>query len=250
MSELWFTNIPPQKRMEISAQKILKLLGEEEKPFSILAEEAEKQGISKATLSKHLKRFVAIGMVERRVETSTYPPTVFYKLSKREKPLIAMFYEGWRAWLGEYPPPRDASVEETAKWVYAQTLLLLAETVKTLSPPPFILKNASDEEILEWWRQNNIENHFKILYKRLVEMHLDFCKSVMFNEEKLVKINEMLRMYALSLYEEALRQYGLDFIKVAEKIRKGESPKITRPVHAILPRPKGLDTDVNVASLK
>ncbi|MBS7647954.1 winged helix-turn-helix transcriptional regulator [Candidatus Bathyarchaeota archaeon] len=233
MSEPWFTGVSPKERMEISARKILKLLEEEEKPFSTLARTAEKQGISRATLTKHLKRLMALGLVSRRVDASTYPPTVYYRRIKGETPIILMPFEVWRAWIGEYPPKPEEGLEETLKWVQAILHLIMAKVVSTLTPPPFFLgQSLSENEIEEWWRSQKFENQFKLLYEQLVETALDICKATFTNKQKLLTINETLKLTYFSLLEEALKLYGLNFEKVAEKIRKGETPKVTRPIKA------------------
>lgn len=43
-----------------------------------LKQKAAAQGISTSTLSLHLKTLIDLGMVNRRVDNSTYPPSVFY----------------------------------------------------------------------------------------------------------------------------------------------------------------------------
>lgn len=230
MSLKWFRGYTPRKRREKVAMTLYPLIPEDgEISWSELL---KKSRLGKATLSRHLKRLESLGLVQRRVDSSTYPPTVFYKRIK-EHPALAMPFEVWRAWIGEYPPSREASPETNARWIYAQTLLLLAETVQTLTPPPFVLGDVSDEEILKWWSENNMENHFKMLYERLIEMHRDFCRATMYDSEKLFKVGSMLQFYAFNLREEALRQYGLNLPEVAEKIRGGEAPKPSRPVKLI-----------------
>ncbi|MEM2463650.1 MAG: winged helix-turn-helix domain-containing protein [Candidatus Bathyarchaeia archaeon] len=233
MSDWWFTNIEPKKRKEISSKKILGLIPYKEVSFSALAAEAEKLHISRITLSKHLKRFVSLGLVDRRVDTSTYPPTVYYRRIKEESPIMLMPFEVWRAWIGEYPPKPEQGLEETLKWVQAILHLIMAKAVLTLAPPPFFLgQSLSEKEIEEWWRSQKFENQFKVLYEQLVETALDICKATITNKEKLLTINETMKLTYFSLLEEALKLYGLNFEKVAEKIRKGETPKVTRPRRA------------------
>lgn len=78
-----YIGLSPEGREREARQKILSLLPEDQEvSWQFLAEEAEKQGISKATLSKHLKRFVEIGFVKRRVDVSTYPPRTYYRKIK------------------------------------------------------------------------------------------------------------------------------------------------------------------------
>ncbi|MEM2281870.1 MAG: hypothetical protein QXZ68_07830 [Candidatus Bathyarchaeia archaeon] len=133
----------------------------------------------------------------------------------------------------EYPPKPEESLEETLKWVQAILHLIMARVVSTLTPPPFFLgQNLSEKEIEEWWRSQKFEKQFKKLYEQLVETALDICKATITNKEKLLTINETMKLTYFSLLEEALKLYGLNFEKVAEKIRRGETPKITRPIKA------------------
>jgi len=75
-----YTGLGPEEREKKAAQEILSLFPETgEVSWQFLAKEAEKRGISKATLSKHLKRFVNLNLVSRRVDTSTYPPRTYYQ---------------------------------------------------------------------------------------------------------------------------------------------------------------------------
>jgi len=75
-----YTGLGPEEREKKAAQEILSLLPDKgEVSWQFLAKEAEKRGISKATLSKHLKRFVDLNLVSRRVDISTYPPRTYYR---------------------------------------------------------------------------------------------------------------------------------------------------------------------------
>ena len=78
----WFTGISPEDRKRKMEEKILGLMGGRGWiTWSELYRLLEKEGVSRATLTKHLKSLVEIGVVERRVDTSSYPPKVYYRYS-------------------------------------------------------------------------------------------------------------------------------------------------------------------------
>lgn len=142
-----------------------------EVPWTLLAKRAEGQGISKATLSKHLKRFVALNIVSRRVDASTYPPTVYYKRKEEGKE----DQDGILV-LGPYPFARaiidaitgglkeDAKDEEVEKWIRGQTYLLLAEAISTLNLlPTFFAQVLSKEE----YERRDLET-FRVQSKRFL----------------------------------------------------------------------------------
>ena len=72
--------------------------GAEPKRWKSLKAEASGKGISTATLAKYLKKLTNQGLVQRLVDTSTYPPEVAYK-----RVLI------------EYPVPVSAEVKKLAR---------------------------------------------------------------------------------------------------------------------------------------
>lgn len=72
--------LPPSDRKSESYNRVFSFLDDKEwLSWKQLYEKAEKFGMSRATLSRHLKEMVKLGLVERRVDTSRYPPKVYYK---------------------------------------------------------------------------------------------------------------------------------------------------------------------------
>lgn len=73
----------PRKRKQLAAAAVLDLLPTDgsEVGWSKLKETAEKGGMSSATLRVHLKSFVRLGLMQRRMDPSTYPPRVYYRLA-------------------------------------------------------------------------------------------------------------------------------------------------------------------------
>jgi len=82
----WYTGKSPESRERHAEEIIYGSLPDDgsEVQWSRLKQMAGERGISSATLSKHLKDGVKIGMIGRRVDDSTYPPNVYYhKISPR-----------------------------------------------------------------------------------------------------------------------------------------------------------------------
>lgn len=77
----WYIGHSPESRERVAQREIYDLLPKDgsEIQWSKLKQAAEKRGISSATLSKHLKSGVKIGVIRRRVDESTYPPKVYYR---------------------------------------------------------------------------------------------------------------------------------------------------------------------------
>jgi len=77
----WYTGKTPESRERYAKQTIYGALPDDgsEAQWSRLKEVAKEKGISSATLSKHLKHGVKIGMIGRRVDESNYPPNVYYR---------------------------------------------------------------------------------------------------------------------------------------------------------------------------
>ena len=82
MPKKWLTK-SPKKRKQLAAAAVLDLLPTEgsEAGWSQLKEKAQRGGMSSATLRAHLKNFVRHGLVKRRMDPSTYPPRVYYRLN-------------------------------------------------------------------------------------------------------------------------------------------------------------------------
>jgi len=76
------THLAVRERRRYAEMDVLRLLpkNSSELRWSALAEKAKAMHMAKPTLSAHLKRFVRLGWVSRRVDNSTYPPGVFYKM--------------------------------------------------------------------------------------------------------------------------------------------------------------------------
>jgi len=69
-----------RERRQLASAAVLGLLppDESELGWSELKERAEKEGLSSATLRAHLRKFLSLGLVRRRMDPSTYPPRVYY----------------------------------------------------------------------------------------------------------------------------------------------------------------------------
>ncbi|MEM2927053.1 MAG: hypothetical protein QXO94_06295 [Candidatus Bathyarchaeia archaeon] len=251
----WYIALSSEKRRDQSAKKVLGLVPKDrEVPWSLLAKKAEEQGISKATLSKHLKRFVALNIVSRRVDDSTYPPTVYYKRNKEEETTFT---------LGPYPFARaiidaitgglkeDAKEEDVEKWIRGQTYLLLAEAIWALNIlPPFFAQILPKEE----YERRDLET-FRMQSKRFLiwldRLHSEFLKIALSEPpgqgqgegegegggqrlglERLSRIAETLLFEYCSIQERALDCFGLSIEKVREMREKGEMPKIQLKVRA------------------
>jgi DNA-binding transcriptional ArsR family regulator len=65
----------------IAMEEVLSLLPSDPTPvrWQDLLAKARSIGMSSATLSKHLKQFVRLGMVTREVDSTSYPPKVLYR---------------------------------------------------------------------------------------------------------------------------------------------------------------------------
>jgi len=83
----WYAQLDPEERSKQTIMKILSfLLEDKEVSWSELEKKAKEEGMSKASLSKHLKSLSELGLVERRVDASTYPPHTYYK--KKDEPRV------------------------------------------------------------------------------------------------------------------------------------------------------------------
>jgi DNA-binding transcriptional ArsR family regulator len=83
----WYAQLDPEERSKQTIMKILSFLPEDkEVSWGELEKKAKEEGMSKASLSKHLKTLSELGLVERRVDTSTYPPRTYYR--KINKPIM------------------------------------------------------------------------------------------------------------------------------------------------------------------
>lgn len=73
--------LPLEKRKNESFKRILKFLDEGSWiTWSELYEKLKPTGMSRATLSRHLKEMEERGFIERRVDSLQYPPRVYYKI--------------------------------------------------------------------------------------------------------------------------------------------------------------------------
>jgi DNA-binding HxlR family transcriptional regulator len=61
------------------------------KRWKELAVEAKKEGLGHAWLKKLLDKYVEQGIVERTIDTSEYPPPVFYRLTKNHAELLSNY---------------------------------------------------------------------------------------------------------------------------------------------------------------
>jgi len=210
----WFKGIAPEQRKELVTRKVLDLIPQfEEISWSGLLEKAEAQGIGRATLSRHLKRLVKAGIVERRVDTSSYPPRVFYKRCSPDKPKLYMPYEFARELFPR--PTRKSRINEVENWILAQTKLFLARVILELTPPPFLFRGASEQEIRE-----NLEEVFKtrdeVLLNHLLELQQAFAGLTLFDAEKAARITHVMILEYRKMFESALKLYNL----TPEKIMK------------------------------
>ncbi len=78
MGGRWFLGVPPEGRILKRRRDIFELMGVEPISFSELERMARALGIGTATLCRHLKSLVEIGLIRRMVDPSTHPPRVFY----------------------------------------------------------------------------------------------------------------------------------------------------------------------------
>ena len=69
-----------EERKRLAAELIFRFLPVDgsEVQWSGLKEQAKRENVSTATLAGHLKDFVKKGLAERRVDSSAYPPRVYY----------------------------------------------------------------------------------------------------------------------------------------------------------------------------
>jgi len=210
----WFKGVAPEQRKELITRKVLDLIPQfEEISWSGLLEKAEAQGIGRATLSRHLKRLVKAKILERRVDTSTYPPRVYYKRCGLEG---ARFYMPYEAAIGLFPQPsRESSVSEVERWILAQTRLFLAKVILELTPPPFILKGASEQEIKKRVKEL-LKNRSMNLLKKMVQLQCMFSTLTLFDSHKAQAITELMILEYEKMFESALKLYNL----TPEKIMK------------------------------
>lgn len=89
----WFVGVPSEERKRKTVEKILSLIGDEEVTWLQLYEKAARLNIGKATLSRHLKNLVKSGLVERRVDTTQYPPRVYYRRGRDLLKTVLIFGE-------------------------------------------------------------------------------------------------------------------------------------------------------------
>jgi len=115
---------------------VLSLLPENglERRWSEIEEAAQKLNLSTATLARALKKFVQLEVVTRRVDSSTYPPAVYYRLLTPE--VFAKLYDRLpldmrevRPWIVRIGKIKDSKLREEAlgALLEAQACLLLAE---------------------------------------------------------------------------------------------------------------------------
>lgn len=81
----WYTGTSPLQRRRDAMQRVYELLPVDGSriTFSNLKRLATEEGLSSATLSRHLKELVGKGVVAREVDPSSRPPAVRYKLVRR-----------------------------------------------------------------------------------------------------------------------------------------------------------------------
>jgi len=83
----WYVGKGAKERREAAAALVCDLLPHDGSAvsFSELRRKAEEKRLSPVTLSRHLKRLVKEGWVEREVDASTRPPTVRYRRLEPER---------------------------------------------------------------------------------------------------------------------------------------------------------------------
>jgi DNA-binding transcriptional ArsR family regulator len=211
----WFRGVDPKRRKELVTRKILDLIPQSgETSWSALLEKAIALGIGRATLSRHLKALIKSNIIERRVDTSTYPPRVYYKRRSFEEPRFYMPYE---VAAGLFPQPtRESSIREVEQWILAQTRLFVAKIILELAPPPFLFKGASNEEI-----ENHLRELFysrsKNLLNQMVQLQCIFSSLTLFDIQKAQRTNEIMILEYYKMFEQALELYNLTLEKVATK---------------------------------
>lgn len=206
-------------------RKILDLIPQTgEASWSILVEKALAHGMGKATVSRHLKRLVKLGILERRVDSSTYPPKVYYKRRSLKEERLYMPYEVATGLFGE-PPSRGSSIDEVENWIKAQLRLLLAKIIFEVSPPPILFRNAPDDEIEAFTRENFLKGNEDLL-EQMTQLHVLFSKITAFNEEKLQRINEAMLLEYYNMFDEALKPYNLSIDKIISMVKEGRMPPL------------------------
>lgn len=78
----WYAGRSPMTRERFAKRVIYDMLPIDgsEIQWSELEKRSEEVGISKSTLSKHLKKAQRLDLIKRRVDENSYPPKVYYKI--------------------------------------------------------------------------------------------------------------------------------------------------------------------------
>lgn len=138
----------PKELEKLSAQEmrarrerdILKLIPIEWTPWSDIMRQAKNLKVSSATLSRHLQRFVKLGIVERKINTEAYPPATFYRLSPD---LDFRLHQVFPA--GIFGPPRPPPDEPEALEDWLEGCILLMEAFHALTILLPLLKGVAVE---------------------------------------------------------------------------------------------------------
>ena len=222
MGKFWFTGMSSKTRKEKMAREILALIPNQPISFSNLARKAEELKISRATLSKHLKRLVSMGIVERHVDGSTYPPTVFYRL-KGELDMILPFEkvrEGVRSLIGKIP---KKSASEDLDTKIAKSLFLIFEDCLAIEAMHAIRAalagSATDDEGVV---KQEIKKRIEILKNDFEDYCLKLFESTKNNKESSLELLAFLIIESTDLLEEALKILDLPISKVKQIILEME----------------------------
>ncbi len=108
--------VPSEDRLWRRRQEILELVGEAPTPFSELERRAEELGIGSGTLGRHLRALTQEGLIERLVDSTSFPPRVSYRRIPAQSLLQALSTGST-----ETPPLGPApSGPEAEAWLRAQ----------------------------------------------------------------------------------------------------------------------------------
>jgi DNA-binding transcriptional ArsR family regulator len=235
MGKKWFVGRSPDLRKEVMADKILELIPKDrEASWSVLAEKARALGIGKATLSRHLKRFVRLNILERRVDASTYPPKVYYRRpdpNASTGPHLRVYipYALATGLFGE-PPSRETPIEDVERWMKAQISLLLAHIILEFHPGPFLYPRETPDEAIKAAAREIFLERNQHLIEDMAELRGIFAKAVAFDAERLDRIGDMIILKYCDMMEQALGLYGLSFEKILDMVKRGEAPPLSKPL--------------------
>jgi DNA-binding transcriptional ArsR family regulator len=191
---MWFKDVSPAERKAETSKKVLSLLPDDgsEVSWTFLSESAKECGIGEASLSRHLKTWVKIGYVKRRVDISTYPPRTFYRklpeLSRNDKEKLSMAFKVMEVEDAlANPPSTNAPLNEILDWVSKGIEYLTTSYVYTLIPISVKGVEKGDENFVRKLYQEALN---EISYKT-VDFLIKVTKICSLSEDKAAKIREL-----------------------------------------------------------